>query len=591
MYPSLGEVQFALPAAPPVRFESFPEIQKDMVILGDIVFGQKAKETVTEILASHAESEVGKLAMLEGNYAIALADHDKKAWYFIPCLLGTIPFYYYRDDTNIVVATRIKSILSLGFPSRMSINFKVACSYIAACKLDFDMDTMFNDIQVVPDGYYLKVDLRAWRTELVKKIGVLDLWNEHAEDRNKGDQTVSQCAEQLWQVLKECTAPFLKRLDITCFGLSSGIDSPGILAAACAIQDDQIQTRSILLQGTTDTDDAKLIKEIVLKFNTLHRTSWLNPCAATEDSLVEALYMLETPTYRPSTLIIEPEFYRLLANEGFRYVVSGLAGDSLFVGSPDAFVAKVWDSLEQRRSTSVILQNVLLLLHYPSILSENAPYIFGSLLDIYVPEMAPKMKAVLFPSHHRGFHQQSPLSTMGNELAHELLRTWRHFGTPLTHTEALTPQALIDLANLMRISYKSSSRHNITLRLPYCSPKMVEFAFGVPYRYKLRGGYAKYILRKALSGHLPRSVVWNRRKTGFWPLLQDWFNGGLRGIIARWLRLPLLDDETVFDVAAIRRIREVVSGGRPLSAKECHRAWRLACLAKFGQIYRADFTS
>jgi len=49
----------------------------------------------------------------------------------------------------------------------------------------------------------------------------------------------------------------------------------------------------------------------------------------------------------------------------------------------------------------------------------------------------------------------------------------------------------------------------------FTEPEIVEFAFSIPVEYKIRDATGKWILRKAMEGHLPDKVI-NRQKAKFW---------------------------------------------------------------------------
>src|SRR5262249_62039116 len=66
----------------------------------------------------------------------------------------------------------------------------------------------------------------------------------------------------------------------------------------------------------------------------------------------------------------------------------------------------------------------------------------------------------------------------------------------------------------------------LEVRAPFLDPALVELAATIPSSLKLSGWRTKYILKTALAGILPPSVVWRRKQ-------------GLGVPIAAWLRCPL----------------------------------------------------
>jgi asparagine synthase (glutamine-hydrolysing) len=83
----------------------------------------------------------------------------------------------------------------------------------------------------------------------------------------------------------------------------------------------------------------------------------------------------------------------------------------------------------------------------------------------------------------------------------------------------------IDNANVLMDGM--SMAFAVEVRPPFLSKRFVEFAFGIPYRMKIRGTQTKHILRKAYEGRLPERVT-GARKTGLVSPLAQLLRGDLR---------------------------------------------------------------
>jgi asparagine synthase (glutamine-hydrolysing) len=97
-------------------------------------------------------------------------------------------------------------------------------------------------------------------------------------------------------------------------------------------------------------------------------------------------------------------------------------------------------------------------------------------------------------------------------------------------------------------------------RLPLLDPRLVELAFRIPGKYKIRGKDLKWILKKAVAPLLPPSVL-KRPKHGFSVPTDAWFRGDLKEFAFG----VLLDDRTkargYFDMEMVERLwREHVEG-------------------------------
>jgi len=86
---------------------------------------------------------------------------------------------------------------------------------------------------------------------------------------------------------------------------------------------------------------------------------------------------------------------------------------------------------------------------------------------------------------------------------------------------------------------RMSMAHSIETRVPLLDHKLVEFAATIPPEMNLQGGTTKYILKRAMRGILPDSIV-DRPKRGFAVPLGYWF----RGKLSAYVRDLLLGDNS-----------------------------------------------
>ncbi|MDB5252301.1 MAG: asnB [Flaviaesturariibacter sp.] len=78
------------------------------------------------------------------------------------------------------------------------------------------------------------------------------------------------------------------------------------------------------------------------------------------------------------------------------------------------------------------------------------------------------------------------------------------------------------LEELLRLADRNSMAHAVEVRLPFLSHELVEFLFSLPPSFKIRDGWTKWLLRKAVASRLPAEIVWRTDKTGFEPPQKAW---------------------------------------------------------------------
>ena len=53
--------------------------------------------------------------------------------------------------------------------------------------------------------------------------------------------------------------------------------------------------------------------------------------------------------------------------------------------------------------------------------------------------------------------------------------------------------------------------HSLEVRVPFCDHRIAEYLYGVPWAYKEYRGYEKGLLRYAMQGYLPQSVLYRKK--------------------------------------------------------------------------------
>ena len=82
---------------------------------------------------------------------------------------------------------------------------------------------------------------------------------------------------------------------------------------------------------------------------------------------------------------------------------------------------------------------------------------------------------------------------------------------------------------------KMSSAFGLEQRVPYLDFELVEFAFSLPLKYKLKFWNEKYILKEAFKSKVP-NTIFKRKKQGFDVPIDYWFKNVLAEKLNELLR-------------------------------------------------------
>lgn len=317
-----------------VKASTQPWIHNDYVLVynGEIYNYKELQSTINHQFKTNTDTEVlvagieqyGKsfIHKLDGMYAFACYNKKTKKLIIARDSNGAKPFYYCNFNNRFVFSSEIKSILSLGFPRKVS---KEGFKHYYHSGLVAGYLTMFDGIKKLVPGEIIEIDL-ATNTKQSTNVN---------NDRIiPFDGNVKDIPDLLREKLKKAVEMTLMgRREIGLF-LSGGLDSSSIfyeLVNSSKTKPNTFSTRFVEPHEHSNyNEDANLAKMLSEKFNSNHREviigeqEWI-------DNLEKCVLALEEPRQGKSF----PAYYatnKLLADNGMTVTLSGDGGDELLAG-------------------------------------------------------------------------------------------------------------------------------------------------------------------------------------------------------------------------------------------------------------------
>lgn len=136
--------------------------------------------------------------------------------------------------------------------------------------------------------------------------------------------------------------------------------------------------------------------------------------------------------------------------------------------------------------------------------------------------------------------------------------------------------------NLLERGDRMTMAASIEARMPFMDTKLAAFVAGLDDSDRLRGGEQKRLLRRAMRGVLPETIL-TRPKVGFRVPVNAWFRTSMRGWLADLLTGPDSRTRALYRRAELDRVLAEHADGRQNHEKLL---WTLANLELFQRAYR-----
>jgi len=487
---------------------NFRELRTELQRLGHRFSSRTDSEVVL-----HAYAEWGTECLLKFNGMFAFAAWDRLARRLTLARdrYGIKPVYWTRTGDTFLFGSEAKAILAHGaLQPRM--NPEGLLEYFTFQNFFTDR-TLFQDVQLLPAGSYLQIDVSSGRvTEPIQ------YWDyQFSEPGEKAD--AGEYLEELDRLFVQAvTRQLVSDVDVGSY-LSGGMDSGSITAiAATHLPYIKTFTCGFDLSSASGVeisfDERAAAESMSYKFRTEHYEMVLK-AGDMERVLPRFAWHLEEPRVGQSY----PNFYvAQLAGKFVKVVLSGAGGDELFGGYP-------WR-------------------YYRAVVNDDFEHYIDKYYQ-YWQRLIPnrEIKRVFGPIWDEVKHIQT------RDIFRDVLST---HAEKLTRPEdyvnhSLYLEAKTFLHGLLVVEDKLSMAHGLETRVPFLDNDLVDFAMCVPVNLKLgklsevvelnenevgsktakyfqKTSDGKLLLRNLMRRYVPPEIV-EREKQGFSAPDASWFKG------------------------------------------------------------------
>jgi asparagine synthase (glutamine-hydrolysing) len=500
-----------------------------------------------------------------GMFAFALWDRKDRTLALVRDRLGIKPLYYGWIGSLFVFASELKAIAAIpGFSNpvdRNALSVLLRHSYIPAPYSIYE-----NVFKLMP-GTLLKVDTALagaapnsaalasrtstyWSAREMAEAGITDR-------RNLSD---TEAVAELDQVLRDAVALRMEAdVPLGAF-LSGGVDSSTVVALMQAQSARPVRTFSIGFHEA-GYNEAEYAKAVAAHLGTDHTELYVTARQAM-DAIPRLPEIYDEPFSDASQI---PTFLlSRLTQEHVTVSLSGDGGDELFAGyGRYLWARRIWNQMGQvplplrraiaralRASSGPLgagLEKSMPLL--PARLRVKRPHDKAARLADILTLASPEALYAQFVSHWK---RPDEIVVDGCEYP-TAVRDPAGCGFAPDFVERMMYTDLISYlpCDILTKVDRASMAVSLEARVPLLDHRVVEFAWRLPLRQKIRDGQGKWLLRQVLYQYVPKSLI-ERPKQGFGVPIDEWLRGPLRDWAEALLDERRLRDEGFFNAGPVR---------------------------------------
>jgi asparagine synthase (glutamine-hydrolysing) len=455
------------------------------------------------LLAAYSAWGPDFLHLLDGMFAFAIWDSKEHSLFAARDRFGEKPFYYFHRSPLFLFGSEIKAILASGM-MQPEPNPSAIYRFLAYRETDAGEETFFKDILALPAAHAL---LYSPSQDTLKTWQYWDL-DTAAEVRLVDDRAY---ADHFLELLRRSVRRRLLSDVPVGSCLSGGIDSSSIVSLVAEHRQGIRQSTFSARFEDPQIDEGQYIQPVTKQVSATNHSVYPDPLRMLDE--------METLAWHQEHPFVGPSVYaqwcvmRLAQEHGTTVLLDGQGADEGLAGY---LVSKGFHYRDQ-----------LLDLHWVTLLKSLAEQVNHGGSQSILAMMASQLPTATGLWRH---FRPEPLAlvTDFSKLAEAPPTPVRVKFKSALHNELYRQLRCSMLPKLLRFADRSSMAFSREARLPFLDHRILEYLFAIPETQKIRGGMTKFVLRNAMRGRLPDTVLKRRDKKGFETPQSVWLSGPLR---------------------------------------------------------------
>lgn len=458
------------------------------------------------ILAAYDCYKEACLQHFDGMFAFAIWDEKEQTLFMARDRFGEKPFFYWYDQhKGFFFASEMKALWAAGVEKR--IDEQSLLYYLALGFTQFPNEkerTFYSNIKTIPPAHYIKWDIK---TPDFKAVNYWDIDKSFQKDPGE-----KEALEKFRSLFFTSVKRRLRSDVLVGTSLSGGLDSSSIVSVINnIISTADYKSFSAVFPGY-EKDESAYINEVAVAFGLDDYKIAPMPEGFIND-FDTLCYQHEEP-FGSASVYTQYAVCRLAGQHQTKVLLDGQGADEILAGYSKYLHWYLQELISTGKFAAFSKAR--------HALQKHNPFEWG--YKNYVSAFTPSFTASLLEK--RTYKKLKD----NNELTGDFIKEYNSVNKVYKpEVRQLNDILYFDtmamgLEELLRVADRNAMAHGIEMRLPFLSHELVEFIFSLPSKYKIHGGYTKWILRESVKYIIPSSIVWRKDKVGFEPPQKMWMS-------------------------------------------------------------------
>ncbi len=516
---------------------NFKELQEQLADKGASLKTTSDTEVILELFAQQGPA---CFAVLNGMFAFAILDIQEKVITLCRDHVGIKPLFLYQDGNAIIFASELKVIQSI-VGDRLTINRK-AIPYFLHLGFIPQPLTIYNNTSKFPSAHYVQLSID--KALFNHSIECIPFWQpERVIDINPVTNELTAKKQLKALVVDSVEKQLISDVPIGTF-LSGGIDSSLLTAIASTIAgNDKIKTFSLAIDDGK-YNESRYAQQVADHLRTDHHEFKVKEKEVLE--LVDKLIPAYDEPFADSSAFPTMMVSRL-SKKYVTVALSGDGGDELFHG----YGMYQWAERLSTPASQILKQP----LFAASRLMSSKYQRIGNMFDYANRE---NIITHIFSQEQYYFREQELEKLLvNNQFDFREINELPVMARNLSETER---QSFWDFNNYLKDDLlvkvdRASMQYSLETRVPLLDYRLVEFAFNLDLKLKIKNGSMKYLLKEVLYDYLPKELF-QRPKRGFSIPLDRWLKTDLKYLLDQYTSEQVINKYNIVHLEYVNNMKQ-----------------------------------